>query len=148
MDRFRRLYGAGPLHLVGMMCSLAVAWYAASKLVPLQPWNVTKWFVGSAVIHDLLLLPAYAGVDWALRRASARTPGRVPWLNYARVPAFFSGLLLLVYFPLIARKSTFFERATTFRMDLYLGRWAVFTAAIFVLSGAAYAVRLALNDRR
>ena len=144
MERFRKVYGAGPLHMAGMLCSLAVAWYAASKLVPLQPWNVTKWFIGSAVIHDVVLLPFYAGVDWCLRAASARTPGRVPWLNYARVPAFFSGLLLLVYFPLIGRKSTFFKSATTFELDLYLGRWIVFTAAVFALSAAVYGVRLRL----
>jgi hypothetical protein len=142
MERFRKLYGAGPVHLVGMVASLTVAWYAASKLVPIQPWNVTKWFVGSAVIHDLVLLPLYAVVDWLLRTASARTAPTVPWLNYARVPAFFSGLLLLVYFPLIGRKSTFFERATTFHMDLYLGRWVVFTVVVFALSAGAYGVRL------
>jgi len=142
MERFRKVYGAGPFHLVGMILSLTVAWYAASKLVPIQPWNVTKWFVGAAVIHDLVLLPLYAGVDWGLRAVHTRAPGPVRWLNYVRVPAFLSGLLLLVYFPLIARKSTFFERATTFHMDLYLGRWIGFTLVVFALSGAAYGVRL------
>jgi hypothetical protein len=146
MERFRKFYGAGPFHLVGMVCSLSVACYAASKLVPLQPWNVTEWFFGAAVIHDLVLLPLYVGFDWVLRTASARTPGRVPWLNYARVPTFFSGLLLLVYFPLIGRRSTFFERATTFRMDLYLGRWLMFTAAVVALSAVLYGVRLVRSN--
>jgi hypothetical protein len=142
MERFRKLYGAGPLHLVGMVVSLTVAWYAAAKLVPRQPWNVTKWFVGSAVIHDVVLLPFYAGVDWMLRMASARAPGPVPWINHARVPAFFSGLLLLVYFPLIGRKSTFYERATTFHMGLYFGRWMVFTVVVFALSAGIYGARV------
>ncbi|MCU1346720.1 MAG: hypothetical protein JWL70_2986, partial [Acidimicrobiia bacterium] len=91
-------------------------------------------------------LPLYAVVDWGLRTASARTAPNVPWINYARVPGLRSGLLLLVYFPLIGRKSTFFERATTFQFDLYWGRWLLFTAVVFALAAVAYGVTLARSN--
>ena len=66
----------------------------------------------------------------------------VPWINYLRVPAGLSGLLLLVWFPLIFRLPKGFPATTTLSLDPYLWHWLAVTGALFLLSAAALALRL------
>jgi hypothetical protein len=102
---FRRLYGANPLHLIGHLVVFAIAGFAIVQILGGGAWvNWIAWFVGAALLHDLVLLPLYSGLDRGLgivgRGAGARRP-RVPVINYLRAPAVISGVLLIVYFPLI-----------------------------------------------
>jgi len=46
----------------------------------------------------------------------------VPWINYLRVPAALSGMLPLIWFPLILRLPTRFSATTTLSLDPYLWR--------------------------
>ncbi|WP_083795486.1 hypothetical protein [Catenulispora acidiphila] len=46
--------------------------------------------------------------------------GNLPWINYLRVPAFLSGLLLLVWFPLIPNLSAPYQRETGLSAGVYL----------------------------
>jgi hypothetical protein len=41
----------------------------------------------------------------------------VPWINYLRVPVVLSGMLLLIWFPLIFRLPTRFPATTTLSLD-------------------------------
>jgi len=71
----------------------------------------------------------------------------VPWINYLRVPAALSGMLLLIWFPLIFRLPAHFPAATTLSLDPYLWHWLAVTGALFVLSAAALALRLRTVSR-
>jgi hypothetical protein len=154
LARWRGFYGARPLHLLGHLALFALAAYAAYRisLGPL-PVRVAVWFVGAAVAHDLVLFPLYALADRSLvaglrARRSVRPPAAVPVVNYVRVPAGLSLLLLLLFWPLITRHSEdtvrFVSRLGT---SPYLGHWLAVTAALFVASAVLYAVRLGRTRR-
>ncbi|GAA2373967.1 hypothetical protein [Dactylosporangium salmoneum] len=147
MARFIRWYGANPLHLLALICAFAVAGYAAVRLFAVQPIGVAVWLVGAAIAHDLILFPLYAVADRSARSVLHRRAAdlhTIPWINYLRVPAVLSGLLLLVWFPLVFRMVPGFEAATALSQDVYLGRWLAITAVLY--GGAALA--FALSARR
>jgi hypothetical protein len=143
--RFFRWYGAGPLHLLTMLGCLALAGYAAAKLLPNNFVGIPVWLVGAVIAHDLILMPLYTLADRSVitifrhRRPDLPT---VPWINYLRVPVALSGILLLIWFPLIFRLPTRFPDTTTLSLDPYLWHWLAVTGALFLLSAAALALRL------
>jgi hypothetical protein len=145
MPRFVRWYGSGPLHLLVLIASFALTGYAMVRLFDVQPLEVAIWFVGAALVHDLILLPLYSLADLSalsvLRHRTAEGP-TVPWINHLRVPAFLSGLLLLVWFPLILRLASPYPGATGLSDDVYLGRWLAITGVLFAASAIAFALRL------
>ena len=143
-------YGADPLHLLALLACFALAGYAASRVVAAGIWvGFAVWFIGSAIVHDLVLYPLYALADvavqrrpWARRRPGPHVRWR-PWINYLRVPAGLSGLLLLVWFPLILRQSEeTYRKAVGLDTSPYLGRWLLVTGVLFAGSALAYALRL------
>jgi hypothetical protein len=136
------------IQVLALLASFVVAGYAGIRLLAGNPVGVGTWFIGSAVGHDLLLFPLYAGVDAALvvllrRRPALATVGGVRWLNYLRVPAVVSGVLLLVWFPLILRLPTVIEDASGLPAPPLLRHWLGVTAFLFAISGAVLAARLA-----
>lgn len=128
----RRWYGEGPLHLVLMAASFALAGYAGVRLLAGDTFGVVVWFVGAALVHDLVLVPLYASADLLLRRGPGRCSGSV---NHVRVPAFLSGLLLLMWFPLITRQAERYEPYSGLSPDVFLGNWLLITAVLFLGSG-------------
>ncbi len=140
-----RWYGAGPLHLLVLLASFALAGYAAIRFVPANPVGVAAWFVGAVVCHDLALLPLYSLLDLGaaavLRHQPASLPSRSS-INYLRVPAVLSGLLFLVFAPLILRLPPGFGRITGRPVTPYLSHWLLVTAALFVGSALLLAWRL------
>ena len=132
-----RTYGAGTLHLLSHVAALALAAYAFTRIFAGgQPWNVVLWLVGAVVVHDLIAFPLYTGLN---RLALGRGMRAV---NHVRVPALLSGLMLLVYHPLILGLGDGrYERATTLSQDVYLGRWLLLCATMFAVSALLYAVR-------
>jgi hypothetical protein len=145
MRRFSRWYGAGPLHLLTMVGCLALAGYAAAELLPSNFVGIPVWLVGAVIGHDLILMPLYTLADRSamtvFRHRKPRLPA-VPWINYLRVPAALSGLLLLIWFPLIFRLPARFPATTTLSLDPYLWQWLAVTGALFLLSATALALRL------
>src|SRR5271155_5722173 len=142
MRRLLRWYGASPLHLLALLACFGLAGYAAIRLVSSQPVAVVVWFLGAVIGHDLLLMPLYSLADKsALAAIRHREPGWpvVPWINYLRVPAGLSGLLLLVWFPLILRLHTDYHASTTLSADPFLWHWLAVTGALFLLSAALLA---------
>ena len=150
MRRQLRWYGASPLHLLAMLACFGLAGYAAARLVPSQPLGVIVWFLGAVIGHDLLLVPLYSLADRsvmaAIRHREPRLPA-VPWINYVRVPAALSGLLLLVWFPLILRLHSSYHASTTLSADPYVWHWLAVTGALFLLSAVAFALRLRRNSQ-
>lgn len=138
--RRRLRYGEGPLHLLLMLASFALTGYAGLRLLAGGQWPlVLAWFVGAALLHDLVLLPLYASADRALARCTAETARRRAWTGYVRVPAAVSGLLLLVWLPLIAGSwdpgaAARYEAGTGLPGGVFLARWLLVTAGLCVLS--------------
>jgi hypothetical protein len=144
----RRLYGASPWHLVALLGCFTVTAYAATRLLDELPvlLRIAVWFVGAAVVWDLLLGPALALADRLLRPLGRL---RVPALNYVRVPALVSLLLLLVWLPVILQRSEpVFRVKAGLTQDPYLGRWLALTAVLFTASALAYGVALLRAARR
>jgi hypothetical protein len=131
------------------------------------------WFVAAVIGHDLLLFPLYSLADLSLRRLLPRPPagtgagpgagphdgpgGRAggaapagrpelvtpPVINYVRIPAALSLLLLAVWFPLILRlSSAAYFRASGLSAAPYLWRWLAVTGVLFAASAVCYALSL------
>lgn len=145
MGRFREVYGERPMHLVVSLACVAVAAYAASFLLG-DPalLRLLVWFVGAALVHDLLLYPLYAAADRALTGLAARLPrAPVPIVNYVRVPALGAGLTLLMFLPGIIRQGEASHIAATgLDQAPYLGRWLGLVAVLVLASAAAYLIRV------
>jgi hypothetical protein len=98
--------------------------------------EVVVWLVAAIVLHDLVVLPAYSGLD----RIAARVFGAA--VNHVRVPAAISLLLLLVFLPVIGGQGNpGFRRVSGVPFEGYLARWLLVTAALFAVSGLLYAAR-------
>ncbi|MEV8542164.1 hypothetical protein [Streptomyces sp. NPDC051572] len=139
---FRRPPLGSPLQILLLACSFALAGYAGVRLLADDWFGVGLWFVGAALVHDLVLVPLYAGADRALAGALGAV-GRRTWTVYVRVPAMFSGLLLLVWFPLISGQvADHYRSATGLSGDGFLARWLLVTAVLFGASAALLALRL------
>jgi hypothetical protein len=135
------------VQLLALLASFVVAGYAGIRLLTGSVVGTGVWFVGSAVVHDLVLFPLYAGIDAVLvmllrRRPGLATVAGVRWLNYLRVPAVISGLLLLVWSPLILRVSDgAYHMASGLSAQPFLPRWLAVTAALFAISAVTLVVR-------
>ena len=145
MRRLRIPVGS-PFQLLLLVCSFALAVYAGVRLLADDWFGVALWFVGAALLHDLVLLPLYGAADRALLRglgAAGRRAGAPAVLMYVRVPAALSGLLLLVWFPLIGGMvDRRYRLATGLSPDGFLARWLLITAVLFGGSALLLALRL------
>ena len=136
MSALRKHYGDTPLHLLAHLAALALVGFILLQLIDTRAvGNIALWFLGAVILHDFLLLPFYSGID----RLGARIG---PAVNYLKVPLALSALMLLVYFPLILRRSTGnLDGVSGAPHDGYLGRWLLVSAALFVVSAVLYVLR-------
>jgi hypothetical protein len=147
-ERFRFEYGAEPLHLIAVVASLLLCGYALLRITEIPSGGrIIVWIVVAALLHDLVALPLYSGLFRLSHGAAARAipdrAARLMALNHVRVPAGLSLLLLVVYAPLILRfDPNRYEATTGLSVDGYLGRWLLISAALFVVSGITYAIRI------
>ena len=124
-------------------------WLAHLIFLPLAAWalitvldfraasNVVLWLVGAVIVHDFVILPLYSAADRAGRLA---LPG--PLINYVRVPAGLSVLLLVVFWSTIRGKGEgAYARVSGLQYEGYVARWLLLTGALFVVSGALYLLR-------
>ncbi len=148
---FRRLYGTSPLHLLAHLAAFAIVAFALAQIIAGGTViNFAVWFVGAVLLHDLVFVPIYSLLDRVARHGAQRAvtvaplvPRSVPVINHVRAPALISGVLLLVYFPLIFKVAdhTYFA-ATGHHVAGYLRTWLLITAVLFLGSALVYAVRL------
>ncbi len=154
MAWLRRHYGAGPLHLVGLLACFAIAAYAVTRILGQSGWKgIMLWFVVCLVGHDVIGWPVYSLADRIAVRAQRRNgAGReplVPWVNHVRAPTVISAVLLGLFFPLIFRLSNAnYLTSTGFSEDVYLTNWLAVTGILFAGSGAIYLLRVVLARRR
>lgn len=150
---WRRVYGESPLHLLGQLVALVIAVYAFTQAVEVGSTDTKSlliWFLAGAVLHDLLFVPIYLGLDLVARRgARDHAQRRVRAINHIRVPVAISGVMFLTSFPLIiGRGEPNFVRGAGEQPPDYLGHWLLVTAVAFSISALAYAVRLGRDARR
>ena len=150
---FRRVYGESPLHLVGQLATLAVAVYATYWVVEVTSTDnlsLLIWFVGGALLHDLLFVPVYLVLDLIARLGIQDHALRhVRAINYIRFPVAISGSMLFLLFPLILSKGkATFERTSGEQAPDYVSRWLLVTALVFAVSAIAYAVALRRDAMR
>ncbi|MGH2843192.1 MAG: hypothetical protein ACRDKL_06340 [Solirubrobacteraceae bacterium] len=144
---FRRRYGAAPMHLVAHLLAFAIAAFALDRTVSGGDAKLlVGWYLGLIVAHDLILVPAYAGLDCLVRTVLARIPARraagVPMINHVRVPALISGLLLLIYAPLISGLSEpYYVAFSGHHLEHYVRNWVGISAALFAGSAGLYGLR-------
>jgi hypothetical protein len=153
MRPLTRRYGSSPLHLIGHLALFAVAAYALDQIFSGgDTEQLLAWFIGFVLLHDLVLVPAYIGADRALQALLARVPRSaprsVPLVNHVRVPALISGILLLVYAPLITGVGahTYFFYSGH-HVEGYLRNWLLITLGLFIASGLVYAIRVRARRR-
>jgi hypothetical protein len=161
--RFKRLYGAHPLHLLTLVASFALVGYVISLLGTEQLWNphvwwqsIVVWFVAAIILHDLVLFPFYAIADRSLGAGWRAVTGRLPSsqlavspVNYVRIPVMATALLFLVFFPgIIKQGKASYLNATGLTQAPFLGRWLLLTAVFFGVSAVAYALRSFMIRRR
>ncbi|UXY31582.1 hypothetical protein [Streptomyces sp. HUAS TT20] len=131
-----------PLQLLLLGCSFALAGYAGVRLLAGDWLGVTLWFVGAALLHDLVLLPLYSSADRAVVRGLDATDHRERAM-YVRIPAALSLLLLLMWFPLISgRMDSTYQLAAGLSADGFLTRWLLITAVLFGGSASLLVLRL------
>jgi hypothetical protein len=140
----RARYGASPIHLLAHLIALPIVGWALLTVLDFRAAsNVVLWLIGAVILHDLILLPAYSTLD---RLALLATRGAI---NYVRVPAGLSLLMLLVFWSTIRGKgSGNFHFASGLSYHGYFGRWLLVTAGLFALSGALFLARQAASRRR
>lgn len=154
LARATRMYGEHPLHLLALIGCFALAGYAVLQMGtdPSLPL-IGLWFLGAVVAHDLVLFPLYALADRSVHEIMQRGHARfrlarlVSPVNYLRIPALASGLLLVLFFPgIIQQGSATYQAATGLTQQPFLGRWLLLTAVMFLVSSVIYALRLRTAD--
>ena len=112
------------------------AWALLEILGGRSAARIALWLVAAVVAHDLVVLPLYSSAD---RVAQAALRGAV---NYVRVPAALSLLMLVVFWATIAGTGEGAYHATSGEtFDGYATRWLLATAALFAGSGVLYLLR-------
>lgn len=145
----------GPLGVLLMLASFALTAYAGIRLLQSHAPAIVVWFVASAVLHDLVLLPAYSLADRAARTAPGSVPGRTeagggapPWINHLRIPALLSALLLLLFFPLVLGVADHYHSYSGLPAGVFWEHWLLLTAAFFAASALLFALRTLRHRRR
>lgn len=141
--KYRSLLGS-PFQIVLLLATLAFAGYVGVRLLVGETFLIVVWFVGAALVHDLVLVPLYSAAD---RTVTAALGPRRRLVNYVRVPAFLSALLLLVWFPMITGRVRRYEPYAALSTDGFLARWLLVTAALFVCSALCLVTRAVLRRR-
>jgi hypothetical protein len=106
------------------------------------------WYLALVIAHDLVFVPAYTGLDRLFRATTARLPLPTrtgpPLINHVRAPVVISALLLILYLPLISRRSDgpYFAMSGHHLTHYYLRNWLLITAVLFLGSGLIYAARI------
>lgn len=147
-NSFRRLYGSSPIHLAGHLIAFAIVAFAFDQMFSSGGVKqLLLWYIGLVIGHDLIFVPAYIGLDRVARSVLARLPAGpragVPMINHVRVPVLISGLLLIIYGPLISGLARSWYFSVSGRpLEGFLRNWLLITAALFIGSGLIYVIRI------
>ena len=157
---FRRRYGAHPSHLLLLVIAAAVAGWAVLQWVKAPtPVRLLVWFAGALIGHDLIAFPVYAALDRLLLRviggrsafdaAASISRWRRAAINHVRIPALLSILLLLMWYPLIFKRSDGVYFAASGRhQSRFLGNYLLAVGLLFGASLIVFMLRLGLAAGR
>lgn len=145
----RRVYGAGPGHLVAHVAALGLAGWSILEIAGVGgATTILLSFIGAVIAHDALVLPLYSAADRGARGVAAvldrggSARVRVRVINHLRVPFVPSAVTLLVFAPLIfGRGDQALERVSEMDPSGYGLRWVLLTVALFAGSAIVYAIR-------
>ena len=155
LPSFRQAYGAHPAHLLLLIVAAAVAgWAVLQWLHAPTPVRLLVWFGAAVIGHDLIAFPLYTGLDRLLIRVIAGTSAsdaaasisrwRRAAINHIRFPVLLSGLLLLMWYPLIFKRSDgVYFAASGQHQSRYLGNYLLAVALLFGGSLLIFLLRLA-----
>jgi hypothetical protein len=130
-------YGASPIHLIAHLALLPLAaWALLSALDFRGASNMIAWLIAAVILHDLVILPLYSGIDLAAQRFARGA------INYVPVPAGLALLMLLVFWSTIDGKGAgAYHYVSGVEWHGYGMRWLLACAALFAVSGALYLLR-------
>jgi hypothetical protein len=112
------------------------AWALLEILGGRSAQRIAIWLAACVIVHDLVVMPLYSGADRGLRRVVGGA------VNYVRVPAALSLLMLVVFWGTISDSGERAYRATSgATFDGYAPRWLLVSAALFAASAVVYLVR-------
>jgi hypothetical protein len=112
------------------------AWALLEMLDSRSAERIAVWLVACVVVHDLVVFPLYSGADRGLRRIAGSA------INYVRIPAALSVLMLVVFWGTISGSGERAYRAVSGReFDGYATRWLLVSAALFGGSALLYLLR-------
>jgi hypothetical protein len=112
------------------------AWALLEILGGRSAERITLWLVACVIVHDLVVFPLYSGADRGLRRVAGGA------INYVRIPAALSLLMLVVFWGTISGAGERAYRATSGQtFDGYATRWLLVSAALFGGSALLYLLR-------
>jgi hypothetical protein len=133
----RRLYGSSPLHLLAHLALLPLcAWALLEILGGRSGARIAVWLVACVIVHDLVVMPLYSGADRGLQRVVGGA------VNYVRVPAALSLLMLVVFWGTIAEEGERAYRATSGQeFEGHATRWLLVSAVLFAGSAVLYRLR-------
>jgi hypothetical protein len=112
------------------------AWALLEILRGPSAQRIALWLVACVIVHDLVVMPLYSGADRALRRVAGGA------INYVRIPAALSLLMLVVFWGTIAESGERAYRATSGQaFEGHATRWLLVSAALFAGSTVLYLLR-------
>ena len=112
------------------------AWALLELLDSRAAERIAIWLVACVVVHDLVVFPLYSGADRGLRRFAGGA------INYVRIPAALSLLMLVVFWGTISGSGERAYRAVSGQeLDGYAARWLLVSAALFGGSALLYLLR-------
>lgn len=154
---FTAKYGSNPFHLLLLLAAAAVAGYGVWHwLNAPTPIRLLVWFAVAIIVHDLVAFPIYTAVDRLLIRLIAGAdPGPVlsrfrrAAINHVRAPVFISLLLLIMWYPIILKRSDRpYFAASGQHQDRGLTNWLLVVAILSAASLISFLTRLAFAARR
>jgi hypothetical protein len=154
LPSFRQVYGAHPAHLLLLIAAAAIAgWAVLQWLHAPTPVRLLVWFGAAVIGHDLIAFPIYTGLDRLLIRVIAGSSAsdaaasisrwRRAAINHIRLPVLLSALLLLMWYPLIFKRSDgVYFAASGQHQSRYLGNYMLAVALLFGGSLLIFLLRL------
>jgi hypothetical protein len=103
--------------------------------VDTRPTNLAKFFLGGALVHDLIFAPLVILGGYLIARAVPKS-----WRAYVQVALMISGVLALVAYPEVRDYARILHNPTSLPHN-YTANLAVVVAAVWVATALVAAVR-------
>jgi hypothetical protein len=145
--------------LLLVLAAVVAGWAVLQWLHAPTPVRLLVWFGAAVIGHDLIAFPIYTTLDRLLVKVIAGASAsdaavtisrwRRAAINHIRFPVLLSALLLLMWYPLIFKRSDgVYFAASGQHQSRYLGNYLLAVALLFGGSLLIFLLRLGLAARR